>query len=57
MQARTSSNDDEIMGCLDLVLKASKLGLIHEAWMLITPRLVYPYVLPPRGEPKRSGYG
>ncbi|KAK5998122.1 Meiotically up-regulated gene protein [Cladobotryum mycophilum] len=29
-QAQTSNDDDEIKECLDLVLKSSKLGLIHE---------------------------
>lgn len=31
VQAQTSTDDAEIMGCLDLVLQASKLGLIHES--------------------------
>lgn len=31
MQAQTSDDDEEIMGCLDLVLKSAKLGLIHES--------------------------
>ncbi|KAI8632007.1 glycoside hydrolase family 125 protein [Xylariaceae sp. FL1651] len=31
VQARTSEDDDEIMECLDLVLRSSKLGLIHES--------------------------
>jgi len=31
MQAQTSSNDDEIKECLRLVLKSSRLGLVHES--------------------------
>ncbi|RCI09034.1 hypothetical protein L249_4937 [Ophiocordyceps polyrhachis-furcata BCC 54312] len=31
MQAQTSDNDDEIKQCLDLVLKSSRLGLVHES--------------------------
>ncbi|TGO68969.1 hypothetical protein BOTNAR_0017g00320 [Botryotinia narcissicola] len=31
LQAMTSNDDDEIMECLNLVLKASRLGLIHES--------------------------
>ena len=31
VQAQTSDDDDEIMECLELVLKASPLGLIHES--------------------------
>lgn len=31
MQAQTSSDDNEIMECLDLVLRSSKLGLVHES--------------------------
>ncbi|KAH6635209.1 Six-hairpin glycosidase-like protein [Chaetomium sp. MPI-SDFR-AT-0129] len=31
IQAQTSDNDEEIMGCLQLVLSSSKLGLIHES--------------------------
>lgn len=31
VQAQTSDDDEEIMGCLQLVLEASKLGLIHES--------------------------
>ena len=31
VQAQTSDNDAEIQECLGLVLKASKLGLIHES--------------------------
>ena len=31
MQARTSDNDTEIRECLHYVLKASRLGLIHES--------------------------
>lgn len=31
LQAMTTDNDDEIMECLNLVLKASRLGLIHES--------------------------
>ncbi|RDA85164.1 hypothetical protein CP532_1580 [Ophiocordyceps camponoti-leonardi (nom. inval.)] len=31
MQAQTSDNDDEIKKCLDLVLKSSRLGLVHES--------------------------
>ncbi|KAK3318608.1 hypothetical protein B0H66DRAFT_639974 [Apodospora peruviana] len=31
VQAQTSDDDDEIEQCLDLVLKASRLGLIHES--------------------------
>ena len=31
VQAQTSDDDAEIMGCLDLVLRSSKLGLIHES--------------------------
>jgi len=30
-QAMTSNDDDEIQICLDLVLKASQLGLVHES--------------------------
>ncbi|KAI1117972.1 hypothetical protein F5Y14DRAFT_292133 [Nemania sp. NC0429] len=30
-QARTSDDDDEITECLDLVLRSSRLGLIHES--------------------------
>ncbi|QSZ28718.1 hypothetical protein DSL72_003220 [Monilinia vaccinii-corymbosi] len=31
LQAMTSENDDEITECLNLVLKASRLGLVHES--------------------------
>lgn len=31
VQAQTSNDDSEIKECLALVLKASKLGLIHES--------------------------
>ena len=31
LQAQTSSDDDEITECLDLVLRSSKLGLVHES--------------------------
>lgn len=31
IQAQTSEDDAEIMGCLDLVLKSARLGLIHES--------------------------
>lgn len=31
MQAQTSDDDEEIMGCLQLVLNSSLLGLIHES--------------------------
>lgn len=31
VQARTSDDDDEITECLDLVLRSSRLGLIHES--------------------------
>ncbi len=31
VQAQTSDDDDEIRGCLQLVLNASPLGLIHES--------------------------
>lgn len=31
MQAQTSDDDAEIMECLGLVLKSSKLGLVHES--------------------------
>ena len=31
VQAQTSNDDEEIKECIDLVLKASKLGLIHES--------------------------
>ncbi|KAI0417878.1 hypothetical protein F5X98DRAFT_129558 [Xylaria grammica] len=31
VQARTSDNDEEIQECIDLVLRSSKLGLIHES--------------------------
>jgi meiotically up-regulated gene 157 (Mug157) protein len=31
VQAQTSDDDDEIMECLDLVLKSSQLGLVHES--------------------------
>jgi uncharacterized protein len=31
MQARTSNNDTEISECIDMVLKSSKLGLVHES--------------------------
>ncbi|KAL2173887.1 Six-hairpin glycosidase-like protein [Thermothelomyces heterothallicus CBS 202.75] len=31
VQAQTSDDDEEIMGCLQLVLESSKLGLIHES--------------------------
>ncbi|KAI1426567.1 hypothetical protein F5Y12DRAFT_270463 [Xylaria sp. FL1777] len=31
VQARTSDNDEEISECIDLVLRSSKLGLIHES--------------------------
>lgn len=31
VQAQTSNNDTEIAECIDLVLKSSKLGLIHES--------------------------
>lgn len=31
IQAQTSDNDDEIRECIDLVLKSSRRGLIHES--------------------------
>lgn len=31
IQAQTTEDESEIMGCLDLVLKSAKLGLIHES--------------------------
>ncbi|ORY59730.1 uncharacterized protein BCR38DRAFT_498577 [Pseudomassariella vexata] len=31
IQAQTSDNDAEILDCIDLVLKSSKLGLVHES--------------------------
>ncbi|XXG95086.1 Histone acetyltransferase [Hypoxylon texense] len=31
VQAQTSDDDDEIIGCLNLVLRSSKLGLVHES--------------------------
>lgn len=31
LQAMTSDNDTEIMGCVNMVLKASPLGLVHES--------------------------
>lgn len=31
IQAQTSDDDEEIMGCLDFVLRSAKLGLIHES--------------------------
>lgn len=31
IQAQTTENDEEIKQCLNLVLRASKLGLIHES--------------------------
>ncbi|KAL2267752.1 hypothetical protein VTJ83DRAFT_5029 [Remersonia thermophila] len=31
VQAQTSDDDEEIMGCLNMVLRSSKLGLIHES--------------------------
>lgn len=31
LQAMTSDDDAEIMGCVNLVLKASRLGLVHES--------------------------
>jgi hypothetical protein len=31
VQAQTSDDDGEIMGCLQMVLSSSKLGLIHES--------------------------
>lgn len=31
IQAQTSDNDTEIAECVELVLKSSKLGLIHES--------------------------
>lgn len=31
IQAQTSDDDDEIMECLNLVLRSSKLGLVHES--------------------------
>jgi len=31
VQAQTSNDDEEIKECIDFVLKASKLGLIHES--------------------------
>ena len=31
IQAQTSDDDDEIQGCLDLVLSSARLGLIHES--------------------------
>ncbi len=31
IQAQTSNNDEEIVNCLDLVLKSARLGLIHES--------------------------
>jgi meiotically up-regulated gene 157 (Mug157) protein len=30
-QAQTSDDDTEIMACVDMVKKASRLGLIHES--------------------------
>ncbi len=31
IQAQTTDDDEEIKKCIDLVLKSSKLGLIHES--------------------------
>ena len=31
IQAQTSSDDTEIMECINLVLSSSKLGLVHES--------------------------
>lgn len=31
LQAQTSNDDKEIKGCIDMVLKASSRGLIHES--------------------------
>lgn len=31
VQAQTSEDDDEIVECLQLVLKSSRLGLVHES--------------------------
>lgn len=31
IQAQTTDDDAEIMGCIDYVLKSAKLGLIHES--------------------------
>lgn len=31
IQAQTSGDDEEIKKCIDLVLKSSKLGLVHES--------------------------
>lgn len=31
VQARTSDDDEEITECIDLVLRSSRLGLIHES--------------------------
>lgn len=31
IQAQTTNDDAEIMGCLNYVLKTAKLGLIHES--------------------------
>lgn len=31
VQAQTSDDDDEIMECLQLVLKSSERGLVHES--------------------------
>ncbi|XP_044717815.1 metal-independent alpha-mannosidase [Hirsutella rhossiliensis] len=31
IQAQTSEDDEEIQECLDLVLKSSRLGLVHES--------------------------
>lgn len=31
VQAQTSDDDEEILECLELVLKSSKLGLVHES--------------------------
>lgn len=31
IQAQTSNDDEEILGCIDFVLKSAKLGLIHES--------------------------
>ena len=31
IQAQTSDDDDEIKECVDLVLRSSKLGLVHES--------------------------
>lgn len=31
IQAQTTEDEDEIMECLDLVLKSARLGLVHES--------------------------